>query len=149
MVSGLCQHRGFTIIELVMVIIILGIVAAIAIPRMGGIDESSRIMATKSEMLMLKKAIVGNTAVVSGGRYIDIGFEGDVGHPPAGLMELGIKPDSLSAYNKYTRTGWNGPYIDTSGEDYLRDAWGVQYVYDGVARTIASVGGDDTLKISF
>jgi len=132
-----------------MVIVILGIVAAIAIPRMGGISESSRINATKSEMMVLKKAIAGNASVAAGGRYIDVGFEGDIGHPPASLWELGSKPDSLSPYDKFTRIGWNGPYIDTSGEDYLRDAWGTDYLYNGATRTITSVGGTDTLRISF
>lgn len=146
---GFHPHRGFTIIELVMVIVVLGIVAAIAIPLMGGIAESSRINATKSEMLMLKRAIVGNSTIVGGGRYIDVGFEGDIGHPPISLLELGVKPDSLSPYDKFTRIGWNGPYIDTSEDNYLRDAWGVEYLYNADARIIASVGGTDTLRISF
>jgi prepilin-type N-terminal cleavage/methylation domain-containing protein len=143
------RQRGFTIIEMVMVIVLLGILAAIAIPRMGGISESSRITATKSEMMMLKKAIVGNSAIATAGRYIDVGFEGNVGHPPASLSELGIKPDSLPAYNKFTRIGWNGPYVDTAGDDYLKDAWGVYYVYDGAVRAITSVGGSDTISVSF
>jgi prepilin-type N-terminal cleavage/methylation domain-containing protein len=143
------NDRGFTIIELVMVIVVLGIVAAIAIPRMGGLSESSRINATKSEILMLKKAIVGNSSVAVGGQYIDVGFEGNIGHPPASLVELGIKSDSLPTYDKFTRLGWNGPYVDTAGDDYLTDAWGVAYIYDGVTRTITSVGGSDTISVSF
>lgn len=143
------QHHGFTIIELVMIIIVLGIVAAIVIPRMGDVSDSSRINATKSEMLMLKRAIVGNAPVLGGGRYIDVGFEGNIGHPPVSLMELGVKPDSLSPYDRFTRTGWNGPYVDTSEDNYLRDAWGAEYLYDAASRTITSVGGADTLRISF
>lgn len=149
MTSGFFRERGFTIIELVMVIVVLGIIAAIAIPRMGGMSESSRINATKSELLMLKRAIVGNPSVASGGRYIDVGYEGHMGHPPVSLSELGVKPDSLPFYDKFTRLGWNGPYVDTSGDDYLKDAWGVDYVYDGIARTIIALGGPDSIAISF
>lgn len=147
--SGLKQNRGFTIIELVMVIVVLGIVAAVAIPRMGGLSESSRINATKSELLTLKRAIVGNPAVAAGGRYIDVGYEGHIGHPPVSLYELGVKPDSISLYDKFTRLGWNGPYVDTSGNEYIKDAWEVDYVYDGSARTIVSLGGPESITVTF
>lgn len=132
-----------------MVIIVLGIVAAIAIPRMGGVSEDSKISATKSEMVILKKAIVGDPAITAGGRYIDVGFQGDIGQPPTSLSDLGRKPDSLPLYNRLTRTGWNGPYVDTSGEEYLKDAWGVDYIYDMASRTITSIGGSEAIVISF
>jgi len=147
--SGSLHKRGFTLIELVMVIVVLGLVAAIVVPRMGGISESSRINATKSEMLMLKRAIIGDPSAVAAGRYFDVGFEGDVGHPPTSLAELGHKPDTIPAYDKFTRIGWNGPYVDTSGGEYLTDAWGVTYVYNPALRTIMSVGGTDTIVASF
>ena len=132
-----------------MVIVVLGLVAAIVIPRIGGLSESSRINTTKSEMLMLKRAIVGNPSAVAGGRYFDVGFEGDVGHPPANLSDLGTKPDSVPTYDKFTRIGWNGPYVDTSGGEYLTDAWGAAYIYDPAQRMIMSVGGSDTIIASF
>ncbi|MDD4051188.1 MAG: prepilin-type N-terminal cleavage/methylation domain-containing protein [candidate division Zixibacteria bacterium] len=141
--------RGFTLIELVMIIVVLGILAAIAVPRMGGLTESSRVTATNAEMAMLKRAIVGNPQVSGGGQYLDVGFEGNVGSPPTRLEDLAVKPDSLSAYNSFTRLGWNGPYIDSSGSSYLVDAWNAPYRYDPATRTIASVGGSDTLIVAF
>ena len=143
------RQGGFTLIEIVMVIIVLGIVAAVAIPRMGVLNENARISATKSELLMLKRAIVGNPAVTAGGRFIDCGFEGDIGHTPSSLAELGARPDSLPPYDRFTRYGWNGPYVDTAGGEFLKDAWACDYIYDPSARTISSVGGSDTLVISF
>jgi prepilin-type N-terminal cleavage/methylation domain-containing protein len=140
---------GFTLIELVMVIVVLGLLTAIIVPQMGGLSDSSRITATKSEMLMLKHAIIGNPSTVAGGRYFDVGYEGDVGHPPASLSDLGTKPDSIPAYDKFTRIGWNGPYIDTSGGAYLTDAWGAAYIYDPGMRRIISIGGPDTIIASF
>jgi len=142
-------ERGFTLIELVMIIVVLGILAAVAVPRMGGMTESSRVSATKAEMAMLKRAIVGNPQVTGGGRYLDVGFEGDVGFPPTRLQDLAVKPDSLSAHNQFTRLGWNGPYVDTSGSSYAVDAWNTPYSYDPAARTITSVGGSDTLVLAF
>jgi hypothetical protein len=116
---------------------------------MGGLSENSRINATKSELQLLKKAIIGNPQVIAGGRYVDVGFEGNVGHPPVTLGELGTKPDTVSSYDRFSRLGWNGPYVDTGGGEYLKDAWNVNYVYDNAARTISSVGGSDTIVISF
>lgn len=141
--------RGFTLIELVIIIIILGIIAAIAIPRMGGLTESSKASVTQSELAMLKKAIVGNPEVISGGQFIDVGFEGNIGFPPQALSDLAKKPDSIPAYNKFTRLGWNGPYVDSAGSDYLKDSWGSNYLLDASARTITSVGGPDTITAFF
>ena len=112
--------------------------------------ESAKINATKQEMAVLKKAIVGNPAAVAGGEYIDRGFEGDVGSVASALVDLVVKPDSISSYDKLTRLGWNGPYIDSSGGDYLRDAWGNNYVYQpGSRRIISTGGGGDSIIVSF
>jgi len=132
-----------------MIIVVLGIVAAVAVPKMGALTQNSRKSATKSEMAMLKRAIVGTAQALAGGRYVDVGFEGDVGHTPISLQELGVKSDSLPLYNKFTRVGWNGPYVDTTGGEYLTDSWGIAYQYNRTARSITSVGGPDTLVVTF
>jgi prepilin-type N-terminal cleavage/methylation domain-containing protein len=146
---GRLDRRGFTLIELVIVIVTLGIIAAVAIPRFGEIAESSKVNATRSEMIVLKKAIVGNAESVAGGTYIDRGFEGDVGFAPGRLEDLVRKPDSISAYDRFTRLGWNGPYVDSSGGLYLADAWGVNYVYQPANRRIISIGGADSIIVKF
>jgi len=144
------NHHGFTLIELVIIIVILGILATVAIPKFSSITNSSKINATKQEMDALKKAIVGNPAVVSGGEYIDRGFEGDVGSPPSLLTDLVVKPDSIGDYNNLTRLGWNGPYIDNSSGSYLTDSWGNNYVYQPATRQIISTGGgSDSIIVTF
>lgn len=101
-------------------------------------------------MISLKKAIIGNPSAVSGGVYVDRGFEGDVGFIPSRLQDLAAKPDSVSIYNKLTRLGWNGPYIDSSGGLYLSDAWGTSYVYQPANRRLISIGGSpDSIIVSF
>lgn len=143
------DRRGFTLIELVIVIVVLGVLAGFAVPRFADMTSSSKVTATLDEMNGLKKAIIGNPSAIAGGEYIDRGFEGDLGWAPSRLQDLAVKPDSLSLYNKLTRLGWNGPYIDSSGGAYLKDAWGVNYTYDRASRRIKSTGGPDSLIVTF
>lgn len=144
------DRRGFSLVELVIVIVVLGILAAFAVPRFGSMSSSAKIAATKEEMTSLKRAIVGNPSAVSGGQYIDRGFEGDIGFAPSRLQDLAIKPDSVAAYNQLTRLGWNGPYMDSAGGLYLKDAWGTNYVYDRPSRRLISIGGaPDSIIIPF
>lgn len=143
------DRRGFTLIELVIVIVVLGIIAAFAVPRFGDLTANAKVTATVDEMQSLKKAIIGNPSATAGGEYIDRGFEGDLGYAPSRLQDLAAKPDSIAAYNKLTRLGWNGPYIDSAGGSYLQDAWGVNYSYDRATRRIMSTGGSDSLVVTF
>ncbi len=138
--------RGFTLIELAVIIVVLGVLAAVAVPVFSNFSTAAKTNATREELNMLKRAIVGNPSAVSGGQYIDRGFEGDCGFAPSTLADLANKPDSVPSYNRLTRIGWNGPYVDSSRNDYLKDAWGANYVYDPAGRRIISPGGSDTLR---
>ena len=135
-------RAGFTLTELLMVIVLLGILAAFVVPRMFKLHEAARINATKDELLQLRRAIVGNPDAISGGQYTDVGYLGDVGSPPPNLEALVHKPDDVPEWNPYTRIGWHGPYIDTLAGDYLHDAWGNEYIYDPDRRIIKSKGPD-------
>ena len=143
------NKRGFTLIELVIVIITLGILATVAIPKFSDMSGSSKKTATKKEMLELKRAITGNPDVVSGGKLVDRGFEGDIGFVPNQLADLTAKPDSIAVYNKLTSLGWNGPYIDNSENSYLKDAWNNSYIFDRNSRRIISINGTDSIIVNF
>jgi len=143
------RETGFTLIELVVIISILGILAIVAVPKFTSMTESSRRVATQQELATLKMAIVGNPQVVAGGEMIDRGFEGDVGFAPSRLQDLVVRPDSVPPYDRLTRLGWNGPYVDSSGGDYETDAWSTAYVYDASSRLIRSVGSSDTIRMTF
>jgi len=140
---------GFTLIELVIIIVVLTIVSAIAIPRIGDLIETSKSNATKSELSELKKAIVGTPQVTGGNSYASRGFENDVGFPPSRLEDLVAKPGSVSVYNRITGIGWNGPYIDSTDGEYLLDAWDSVYIYAAAGRTITSAGSGASISVSF
>jgi len=142
--SGIKGGSGFTLIELAIIIVILGVIATAGIPVMGNMINASKISATEDELNTLKIAIVGKT-----GAGNIRGYENDIGAPPPALQGLFTKPAGVSNWNKFTKTGWNGPYIDGDDGQYLKDAWGVNYVYDPAGRTIKSVGGQDTITAAF
>lgn len=142
-------QSGFTLVELVIIIVILGILASVAIPKFAAMGDSSKDVATRKEMSELRRALVGTPEVVAGGRLVNPGFEGDVGQLPNRLADLTARPDSILPYDRLTRLGWNGPYIDSTGGSYLADAWGIPYVYIPSTRQLLSTGGDDIIAVTF
>ena len=148
------MNKGFTLIELVVVIVILGIVFAFLIPKAKEIHENTYISLTESEIGEIVRAIIGDP---------DTGHQGFITHmkrPPkdaAGyrITELYSNVDSVS-FNHVTQTGWDGPYVaDMDGDgsvdaneanEILTDAWGNAYNYsiDNPTRTITiSSNGPD------
>ncbi len=143
------SRSGFTLIELVIIIVVLGIISTVALVKYSDFLQSAKIEACEAELQTLKRAIVGNPQVTAGGRYTDVGFLGDVGQVPMALTELVRKPAAVPAYNPISRLGWKGPYVDSTGGDYLIDPWGVAYALDPVARTITSSGSGAAITVGF
>jgi general secretion pathway protein G len=133
-------HSGFTLVEVIMVIVILGVLAAVAMKSLDSGLAISRIEETRRELDQLSQAISGNTSLFANGIRTDFGYLGDVGSMPATLDALVSNPGYAT---------WKGPYIksDFSGyaDDFKQDAWGQPYSYSG-GPTITSTGGSpDTL----
>ena len=79
---------GFSLIELLVMIVIVGILAAIAMQSMLGVVVDTRQVKTEREMEMLARAIVGDPNELQAGRRADFGYVGDVGAFPPDLEAL-------------------------------------------------------------
>jgi general secretion pathway protein G len=99
------QRAAFTLIELLLVLTILGILAAIVVPKIAGRGEDARKQATVTQISAFKTAL--NT------------FEVDNGYYPKNLGDLLQQP--------HDARNWHGPYLDTDA--IPNDPWGHPYTY--------------------
>lgn len=130
---------GFTLIEVLMTIVVIGILATVALRSLqSGIDQS-RFRETQEEMDELIFAIHGNPGLYANGLRSDFGYVGDVGAVPSTLDNLMTNPGSYAT--------WRGPYLGRrftqDADGYKRDAWGNLYTFSS-GITIASTGGGST-----
>jgi general secretion pathway protein G len=98
------RPHGFTLVEMLLVVAIIGILAALVIPKIAGTTDKSRNTAAMAD---IKGGI--KTAI---DRY-----EIDNGKYPRGLNDLVQAPSDAKH--------WAGPYLD----QLPIDPWGNKYVY--------------------
>jgi general secretion pathway protein G len=100
-------QRAFTLVEMLLVITIIGILAALVVPKMMGRSEQARQAATRADLSAIKTALDA--------------FEVDNGYYPKGkngLTDLLVSPRDAK--------GWHGPYLDKIPQD----PWGNDYVFE-------------------
>lgn len=145
--------KAFSLVELVVVLLIIAAIAAVAIPSIGNMVVQSRVQVTQKEMLELVRAIVGDPETGLRGYFDDVGALPDASFAHLYTFAAGTH----SPYNPFSRTGWNGPYIDTTRKDInkdgvvganeydlLYDAWGTAYQLDnGVNPPVVKSAGPD------
>jgi prepilin-type N-terminal cleavage/methylation domain-containing protein len=143
-VTGAGRQAGFTLIELVVVLTVIGILAASITPAVVQRVLDARIAATTAEAQVLHEAIVGDRA------QSRFGFVGDIGRFPNSFQEL-VQRGSLPAYSiNTTRSigmGWRGPYVNigTSQNDYLLDGFGRAYTGASTGQ-VRSAGADGVMN---
>ena len=136
--------RGISLIEVTVIIVAIGIMAALAMRSMTALMGDAKQSQTEQEMEMLAHAITGDPSIMSvaGGIRSDFGYVGDVGALPGNLQALVTDPGLGT---------WNGPYIETGfneeSNNWQKDAWGTNYGYSGV--TITSTGSGSTITRKF
>lgn len=126
---------GFTLIELVVVILILGILAAVVVPRVFGKTEDARMSSAVATITSFNQAL-------------DL-FYSDIKRYPTN--EEGL--DALINKGKVDQNDqakWNGPYLKNM-EALPPDPWGKPYVYqspgaDGRDYDISAVGGKEPVN---
>lgn len=99
------MKKAFTLIELMLVVIIIGILSAMVVPRLAGRSEQARIQAAKTDI---------NSSLPMA---LDL-YEMDLGHYPQLLDYLRTNPGEDAA-------SWRGPYIKKKP----LDPWGRVYLY--------------------
>lgn len=104
------RKKGFTLMELLLVVTIIGVLAAMLLPNISGRSEEARKTRAKSEIV----STIGLALTM---------FESDTGGYPTteqGLEALIVAPDSVSSK-------WRGPYIRQTRQ--FKDPWGNEYQY--------------------
>ncbi len=101
------QRRGFTLLELLVVMVIIGLLAAYVGPKYFSQIGKSEVKTARAQIVAFEKALQQ--------------FRVDVGRYPSteqGLQSLLTKPSNTSK--------WDGPYLEKS---LPLDPWGQPYLY--------------------
>ncbi len=101
------RNKGFTLIEVLLVIVVIGILAGMVVTRLSGRTEEARMTRAKAD-------ISGQLSLA-----LDL-FEQDTGRYPS-------SEDGLNALLEDTGlVGWRGPYLKSGLKP---DPWGTAYTY--------------------
>ena len=140
---------GFTLIELILVLALLGLLGAVAAPRVYDAAAQAKIVATRERLQTLRRAIAGEARP---GAPVVPGYRGDVGRWPGRLTDLLDRPADVPPWNPFARRGWHGPYLQADRgragrPPGLVDAWGHAFHYEasGGGARLASLGPDGIL----
>lgn len=145
----LSQTRGFTLVEMLMAIVLVGILSAVAATRYLDFRNEARIATTQKKLFELREAIVGNPELVANGQYVKPGIMIDLGFNSSTIASLSlstlVSQGSYSSFDVYEKRGWRGPYVDTgNGAIWSKDAWGTNFSFSAAGRELRSCGKDLT-----
>jgi len=106
-------RRGFTLVELIVVIAIIGVLASVVIVRYAGKTDQAKVAAAKAQLSQIEGAVIE--------------FQANCNRLPTTLDELVNKPGDCP--------GWQeGGYL--KGKKVPKDPWGHDFSYKGEGRNI-------------
>ncbi len=118
------QQGGFTLVEILIVVMIIGLLASFVAPNLIGRYERSKEEIAKAQVEMLSSGVLS--------------FKLDMNRYPTNLDEL----------LKSTDPKWRGPYL--SKQELPKDPWGKDYLYktpgDHGAFDLYSLGPDGKMN---
>jgi type II secretion system protein G len=109
-ITAKAKRRGFTLVELLVVVIIIAILAAIAIPKFTNASLRSKESSLKGELKMLRDAVEL--------------YKNDTGGYPLVLTDLSATTAPANVYNPVSSANmsmvantWKGPYVSNVDND--------------------------------
>lgn len=122
------KSAGFSLLEMLVVLVIIGLIASLVGPRLFSRVDTSKVQVAETQARLLRGAVET--------------FRLEVGRIPTideGLAVLYTPPSDERA-----KARWRGPYLD---ESVPADPWGKAYQYsipgsDGLPFAIYSLGAD-------
>ena len=96
-------EEGFTLIEILIVVMIIGLIASLVAPNLMSKFERSKEEITKAQVEMLSSSV------------------------QSFILDVGRCPQALSELLKSAEPKWRGPYL--SKQDVPADPWGRDYQY--------------------
>jgi len=123
-------RAGFTLIEMLIVIVVISILALIVIPRLLGAGRKAKEAALRGDVHQLRNAIQQ--------------FEADCGDYPAAISQIMTEPAAGSSGGMGIAldvTAWQGPYLRTPDNNLPKDPFtesGTTWSYTARTGHIAS-----------
>jgi len=130
----LSNKRGFTLIEIMVVIVILALLAALVGPKILGRTDDAKIQTTKTQIRSLESAL--KLYKLDNGVYptTEQGLNSLVAKPTVGTIPKNYKDGGYLESKQVPKDGWGNDYIYVSpGEhgDYDLSSYGADGVKGG------------------
>ena len=133
------RRKGFTLIEMLIVIVVIAILALIVIPRLLGAGRKAKEATLRGNLHQIRNAIQQ--------------FEADCGDYPAGSADLMTQPAAGNGGTGIALdvVGWQGPYLRTADSNLPKDPFtdAANWLYTAAtghiqsASTLTAINGEN------